>query len=80
VHDAGMGIAPEDLERIFEPYQRAANTSGYSIAGSGIGLFSVKHIVEAHGGTVAVRSKPGVGSTFSFELPVAPVGAHPETG
>lgn len=72
VQDGGMGIAPEDLERIFEPYQRAVDIGAHSIAGSGIGLFSVKRIAEAHGGTVSVRSKPGVGSTFTFELPVAP--------
>jgi signal transduction histidine kinase len=77
VQDGGIGIAPQDLERIFEPHQRAVSTTGCSIDGTGIGLFSAKRIIEAHGGTISVRSKPGAGSTFTFQLPVAPEGDKP---
>ena len=67
VRDRGPGIAPEDQERIFEPYARAA--SSRSCAGFGLGLHAVRQIARAHGGTVRVESAPGKGSTFALELP-----------
>jgi two-component system phosphate regulon sensor histidine kinase PhoR len=68
VSDTGVGIAPEDLPRIFERFYKSdrARASG----GTGLGLAVVKHIVEAHGGTVSVESEQGRGSTFSFAIPV----------
>jgi len=65
VEDTGPGIPPEQLERIFEPFQRG----GSGKEGSGLGLTIVKRVVEAHGGEVSVKSQPGQGSTFSIRLP-----------
>ncbi|HEX9049059.1 MAG TPA: ATP-binding protein [Anaeromyxobacter sp.] len=67
VEDRGIGIAPEDQERIFERFERAA--SAHPFAGIGLGLWIVRRLVEAHGGTIRVRSAPGQGATFTVELP-----------
>lgn len=67
--DTGVGIAPEEIPTIFEEYQRAENATPY--AGSGIGLFIVKALVEAHGGRVEVKSTLGQGTRFSVILPTA---------
>jgi signal transduction histidine kinase len=69
VRDQGLGIPAEDLPRIFEPFQRARNVVG-RIGGSGLGLASVRQIVEQHGGTIAVTSEGGAGSTFTVRLPL----------
>lgn len=69
VADRGVGIAPEDLPRIFDRFHRGRLTSRSE--GLGLGLHIVRSLVEAHGGTVAVESRAGEGSTFSFTLPVA---------
>ncbi|REG20530.1 NO-binding membrane sensor protein with MHYT domain [Archangium gephyra] len=66
VRDRGIGIAPEALKRIFERFERAASRN---FGGLGLGLYIVRQIVEAHGGTIAVESELGVGSTFSVKLP-----------
>jgi two-component system phosphate regulon sensor histidine kinase PhoR len=68
VSDTGVGIAPEDLPRIFERFYKGGRGRGGG--GTGLGLAVVKHVVEAHGGTVSVESEPGHGSTFSFSIPV----------
>jgi len=65
VEDTGPGIPAEQLERIFEPFQRGDTKK----EGSGLGLTIVKRVVEAHGGEVSVESQPGRGSTFSIRLP-----------
>jgi signal transduction histidine kinase len=65
VQDTGPGIAPEVLPRVFQPYVRGADTGK---PGIGLGLATVRRIVEAHGGTVGVASSPS-GSLFWFELP-----------
>jgi two-component system phosphate regulon sensor histidine kinase PhoR len=70
VSDSGVGIATEDLPRIFERFYKADRARG-SGGGTGLGLAVVKHIVEAHGGTVSVESREGHGSTFRFFLPTA---------
>lgn len=67
VTDRGIGIAPEHVARIFQRFERAV---GHGISGLGLGLYIVRNIVEAHGGTVHVTSVPGEGSTFTVELPV----------
>jgi two-component system phosphate regulon sensor histidine kinase PhoR len=76
VNDTGVGIAPEDLPRIFERFYKADRARTRAAArpggGTGLGLAVVKHTVEAHGGTVSVQSEPGRGSTFSFSIPAAP--------
>ncbi len=69
VEDRGIGIAPDDLDRIFERFERAVSTRHYG--GLGLGLWIVRRLVEAHGGTIRVRSAPGEGSTFTVELPLA---------
>jgi PAS domain S-box-containing protein len=67
VRDAGIGIAPEDLLRVFEPFERAVPAKDF--AGFGLGLFIVRQIVEAHGGTMRIESSPGAGSMFLADLP-----------
>lgn len=70
VTDYGIGIPTEDRERIFERFHRVSTGLVHDVKGSGLGLAIVKHIVEAHGGKVAVQSEPGKGSTFTVFLPV----------
>lgn len=67
VIDAGPGLEPGELTAIFEPYRRGRTSSG--CAGSGLGLFVTKKIVELHGGTIGVESKVGTGTRFHVELP-----------
>lgn len=67
VSNTGEGIGPEHHERIFEPFYRARNTGG--ARGHGIGLSLVRRIVQLHGGSIALRSGPGEGATFSVALP-----------
>ncbi len=70
VEDEGIGIAPADQGRIFGPFQRAVSTDHYS--GFGVGLWTARQIVEAHGGTIQVESEPGSGATFRVYLPTQP--------
>lgn len=72
VQDTGIGIAPEDQERIFEKFQQADNSASRSYPGSGLGLALVRHLVELHGGKISVQSAPGRGATFTVLLPEAP--------
>lgn len=72
VSDHGMGIPAADLPFVFDRFRRAENVAG-RISGTGIGLASVRQIVELHGGTVAVRSKEGEGTTFTVQLPLMPM-------
>jgi PAS domain S-box-containing protein len=67
VTDTGAGIPREYLSRIFEPFVQVPNAPQ---GGSGLGLTIARRIVEAHGGSLAVQSEPGRGSTFTFSLPV----------
>jgi signal transduction histidine kinase len=69
VQDAGLGIPASDLPHIFERYYRAGNVRG-RIVGTGIGLASVRQIVEQHGGEVAVESREGHGTTVTVRLPL----------
>lgn len=69
VADMGIGIPSVDLPRIFERFHRAGNASG-RIQGTGLGLTSVRRIVEQHGGTIVVASVEGQGSTFTIRLPL----------
>jgi PAS domain S-box-containing protein len=68
VLDLGMGIAQQDLDRIFEQFERAISAS--EISGMGIGLFIAKQIIDAHNGIIRVESEPEKGSTFIVELPL----------
>jgi signal transduction histidine kinase len=67
VHDNGLGIQPEQIEKVFDVFTRAQQ--GTRLSGTGIGLATAKRAVERHGGTIAVDSTPGEGSTFWFTLP-----------
>jgi signal transduction histidine kinase len=69
VRDRGIGIPPEDLPKLFNRFARASNARRTKIPGTGVGLFIVKTIVERHGGTAAVQSTQGDGSTFTVTLP-----------
>ncbi len=71
VSDTGIGIAPADLDRIFERFYRVDYARSRANGGNGLGLSIVKHVAAAHGGDVAVWSKVGQGSTFSITLPEA---------
>lgn len=68
VSDSGVGIPSDELPRVFERFFRARNVVG-RIAGTGIGLAGVRQIVEEHGGTVALTSEEGVGTTVVVRLP-----------
>lgn len=74
VADDGIGINEEDLLRIYERFYRVDKSRSRHAGGSGLGLSIVKHIVEAHGGNLHVRSTLGTGTTFSFTLQKAPQG------
>ncbi len=69
ISDQGIGIAKEDIPRIFEKFYRVDNSDVSEIPGTGLGLPIVRHIVESHGGKISVKSKPGKGSTFTILLP-----------
>ena len=70
VADHGLGMEPDEQKHIFEKFYRAPSHESRLIAGTGLGLTLVAHIVKAHGGRVEVESAPGSGSTFSILLPV----------
>lgn len=71
VADSGVGIAPEHQERIFERFYRADPSRSRQTGGTGLGLSIVKHVALKHRGDVQLFSQPGVGSTFTFRLPIA---------
>jgi PAS domain S-box-containing protein len=73
IRDHGIGIAPEDLDRIFGRFERAVPTRKYG--GLGMGLYISRAIVRAHGGDIRVESWPGQGSVFTAELPLEPAQA-----
>jgi PAS domain S-box-containing protein len=67
IEDTGVGISEEDMRNIFQPFYRVTS----DVQGTGLGLSIAKEIVVQHGGTIAVRSVPGQGSTFSVMLPIS---------
>jgi signal transduction histidine kinase len=71
VEDSGIGIAPEDQDRLFERFFRAENTRDGHVSGTGLGLYIARAIVEAHGGRIDVSSTLGAGTCFCVELPLA---------
>jgi signal transduction histidine kinase len=91
VADTGVGIAPDELPRLFERFHRIAGVEGRTHEGSGIGLALVQELVKLHGGQIEATSQPGAGTTFRIELPLgdahvppdqrrsAPLPARPQT-
>ncbi len=69
VTDSGVGIAPEDLDKVFDKFRQVGDTLTGKPSGTGLGLPICRQIVEHHGGRIGVRSTPGQGSEFWFTLP-----------
>jgi histidine kinase len=72
IADTGVGISPEHLPRLFERFYRVDPARSRDDGGTGIGLAIARSVVEAHGGHIHAESALGEGSTFTFDLPLAP--------
>ena len=70
VRDTGIGIRPEDMPRLFRPFEQIDGSLGRHYPGTGLGLAMVKKLTELHGGTVSVKSEPGKGSCFTVRFPL----------
>lgn len=79
ISDTGRGIAPEDLANIMKPFGASSGPSGAGLGGFGLGLPLVKQLVDALGGSIEFRSREGVGTAVTIELPFAPE-LSPEPG
>ncbi len=77
VHDNGIGIAEDDLPKLFQPFVQIDSRLSRQYEGTGLGLALVARLAEAHGGSVALESTPGQGSRFSVTLPWKPAQASP---
>ena len=75
VTDTGMGMRAEEIDQIFEKYKQSGTKSLRGGGGTGLGLYIVKQVVEAHGGEVSVASIEGVGTSMVLRLPVKRVAA-----
>lgn len=73
VRDTGVGIPPDDLNRVFERFYKVDKARTGAETGTGLGLAIAKHIVQAHGGEIWAESEYGNGSTFSLTLPIFPI-------
>ncbi len=71
VKDTGIGIPPDRIDEIFEPFHQLDGSSKRRYSGTGLGLALVRNIIEAHGSTISVQSQVGQGSCFEFSLPAA---------
>ncbi len=70
VTDTGVGMKPEDMGKLFEPFQQLESSYGKRYEGTGLGLALCKRIVELHGGNIWAESEHGKGSRFVFKMPV----------
>jgi two-component system sensor histidine kinase ChiS len=70
VSDTGIGIPLDKMDTIFDRFRQADSSTAREYGGTGLGLAITKQLVEMHGGTIAIESKQGVGSTFYFTLPL----------
>ena len=73
VTDTGIGIRSDDIPRIFGKFYQVRRNQGVQEKGTGLGLAIARTIIELHGGTISVKSVPGQGSTFTFEIPNVPL-------
>lgn len=78
VSDEGIGIAPADQKRLFQPFSRT-EAARQRASGTGLGLYITQRIVREHGGTIDLFSEPGKGTTVTVRLPVILPGWTPET-
>ncbi|HEY0005844.1 MAG TPA: ATP-binding protein [Pyrinomonadaceae bacterium] len=78
VKDTGVGIVPDDVERLFDKYEQARSRATRGEKGTGLGLYITRQLVELHGGKIAVESSLGKGSTFSVTLPITRDGLSEE--
>jgi signal transduction histidine kinase len=69
VADTGVGIAPEDREAVLEPFRQGRSAAAAAEGGTGLGLSLVKSLIELHGGTIALDSRPGGGTVVSLRFP-----------
>ena len=76
VIDEGVGIAPEDIDKLFEKFSRVYNHLSTEVGGTGLGLYWAKNIIDLHGGIIRVESTPGEGTTFSVVVPKDPVSSE----
>ena len=72
VQDTGIGMEPEFLEHIFDPFERENNEKTHFTEGTGLGMAITKNIIDLMGGTITVESQPGKGSTFTVVIPMRP--------
>jgi signal transduction histidine kinase len=77
VVDHGIGIGPEELPHIFKPFYRGRRAMDAQVRGTGVGLSVVRHVIDAHGGTISVESRPGEGTTVTVDLPAATAAIMP---
>jgi two-component system phosphate regulon sensor histidine kinase PhoR len=80
ISDQGLGIPEEHINKVFDRYHRVNSQETRKVSGTGIGLYLVKYLVEAHGGKIWVESQLGKGSVFTFELPLCPPQFQDEYG
>lgn len=80
VADQGVGMEPEELDRIWERFYRVEKSRARRYGGSGLGLSIVRRLVELHGGTIEVRSRSGDGTTFLMEFPKTDCDEEEEDG
>ena len=73
VQDTGLGMSPEFIERLFDPFEREESDMTERIEGTGLGMAITKNVVDMMGGSIEVESALGKGSTFTMTVPLAPI-------